>query len=46
MPITLNIRPDVQTVLEHEAALQGRAVEAVATALLKGAAAGRIGCPV
>jgi hypothetical protein len=35
--ITLDIRPEVQAELERQAALQGRAIESLATALLEGA---------
>ncbi len=35
MTITLNIRPEVQAELERQAASQGRALEAVAAALLE-----------
>lgn len=35
MTITLNIRPEVQAELARQAAVQGRALEAVATALLE-----------
>ena len=35
--ITLDIRPEVQAELERQAAIQGRAIESVATALLEGA---------
>jgi hypothetical protein len=37
MTITLDIRPDVQAELARQAALQGRAIESVATALLEDA---------
>lgn len=37
MTITLDIRPEVQAELARQAALQGRAIESVATALLEGA---------
>jgi hypothetical protein len=37
MTITLDIRPEVQAELERQAAIQGRAIESVATALLEGA---------
>jgi hypothetical protein len=37
MTITLDIRPEVQAELARQAALQGRAIECVATALLEGA---------
>ena len=37
MTITLDVRPEVQAELARQAALQGRAIESVATALLEGA---------
>jgi hypothetical protein len=37
MTITLDIRPEAQAELARQAALQGRAIESVATALLEGA---------
>jgi hypothetical protein len=37
MTITLDIRPEVQAELARRAALQGRAIESVATALLEDA---------
>ena len=37
MIITLDVRPEVQAELARQAALQGRAIESVATALLEGA---------
>ena len=37
MTITLEIKPEVQAELERQAAVQGRAVEAFAAALLEGA---------
>ena len=37
MTITLDIRPEVEAELARQAALQGRAIESVATALLEGA---------
>jgi hypothetical protein len=37
MTITLDIRPEVQAELARQAAAQGRAIEAVAAALLEGA---------
>jgi hypothetical protein len=37
MTITLDIRPEVQAELARQAALEGRAIESVATALLEGA---------
>ena len=37
MIITLDIRPEVQAELARQAALQGRAIESVATALLESA---------
>jgi hypothetical protein len=37
MTITLDIRPEVQAELARQAAVQGRAIEAVAASLLEGA---------
>jgi hypothetical protein len=37
MTITLDIRPEVEAELVRQAATQGRAIEAVAAALLEGA---------
>lgn len=37
MTITLELRPEVQAELARQAALQGRAIESVATALIEGA---------
>jgi hypothetical protein len=37
MTITLHIRPEVQAELARQAALQGRPIESVASALLEGA---------
>jgi len=37
MTLTLDIRPEVQAELARQAALQGRAIESVAAALLEGA---------
>jgi len=37
MTITLDIRPEVEAELVRQAAVQGRAIEAVAAALLEGA---------
>ena len=37
LTITLDVRPEVQAELARQAALQGRVIESVATALLEGA---------
>jgi len=42
MTVTLDIRPEVQGELARQAALQGRAIESVATALLGGGRAAHI----